>query len=723
MLGALLTGKLRQQFYSDVFRFGDSPEATRQVAAGYICLAGALSWTLGGVNILWLNPLTYGLIAVAALNAAMCFIGFLHLRWKRDPRVPLDWLLTAGLASSMLVAYFNAGIVAPVALSLPVLAGIAALYQRPKSRPLTYALGVGAIVTCALAATSVIGEPTTYTHLSYVIRVFMVLVASTLGLGALAWLAGVARDYLLDQTTLANAAIVDSAARARLALEAARVGLWEVPNASEPSFEVSESFQAVTGYSGAEFSAVFGNAERFIHADDVQALRDAFAVGRTRGTRIRIDFHLLTKSRGYRWFSARARYSENLDGAMRISGSLQDINFVKVAEEALRTGRDQARAANKAKSDFIAVMGHEVRTPLNAILGSVELLKRGLNEREGQEMIGLIDEAGRGLLAIVNDLLDVSRIDAGKLEITTAPTDIVALVRRTLDFWGPQASDKGIALGIDCSQADDTPVMLDAGRVRQIVGNLISNAIKFTDTGSVRLLVSTHERPDGRIDVAISVIDTGPGVPDAAAEGIFTAFEQPPGASSLGGAGLGLFISRRLARMMGGDLTLEPSRRNGAHFQLALTVDRAGVLPPEPRPLDPTQASWRGLHVLCVDDNDKNRRIAELLLGHLGFDVTLAASGGEALDVCAMKRFDLIMMDIVMPELDGIQTLLAIRSDRDGLNQATPGIALTAKLSPEDLEAYRGAGFDGVSGKPVDVAALTREIARVLAGRMPAIRE
>ena len=137
--------------------------------------------------------------------------------------------------------------------------------------------------------------------------------------------------------------------------------------------------------------------ERFIHADDVQSLRDAFAAGRARGTRIRLDFRLLTKSRGYRWFSTRARYSENPDGAMRISGSLQDINFIKVAEEALRTGRDQARAANKAKSDFIAVMGHEVRTPLHAILGSVELLKRGLDERESHEMLSLIDEAGCGL--------------------------------------------------------------------------------------------------------------------------------------------------------------------------------------------------------------------------------------------------------------------------------------------------------------------------------------
>jgi signal transduction histidine kinase/CheY-like chemotaxis protein len=722
VLEAVLTGKLRRQFYSDVFHFSDAPDAPRQVASGYICLAGSAGWLLGLINTIILNPTQVETLVLAGLNAAACITGFLRLRLKRDPRQAIDWLIWASLATAMFVAYRNAGVIVPIAFSFPVLAGIATLYQRPQMRPVTIVLGAGALVMSVLAAISVVGEPTTYTQLGYVIRVFVVIFATTIGLGAIAWISMLSRDYLLDQATLANNAIVESAARARLALEAARVGLWEVPNTEEQRFDVSESFQSVTGYSGAEFSGIFGNLEKFVHADDLKTLRDAFAAGRTRGSRIRADFRLLTKSRGYRWFSARARYSENPDGTTRISGSLQDINFIKVAEDALRSGRDQARAANKAKSDFIAVMSHEVRTPLNAILGSVEVLKRGLGESEGQEMLGLIDEAGRGLLAIVNDLLDVSRIDAGKLEIAPAPTDVSALVRRTVEFWGAQASNKGVHLSIDCDKADDSPLMLDAGRVRQIVGNLVSNAIKFTETGSVKTLVSMHELPDNRIEITVSVIDTGPGVPDDVAETIFAAFEQAPGTSSRGGAGLGLFISRRLARMMGGDLTLEPARRNGAHFRLTLTADRAGALRPEPEPVDPAPEAWRGLQVLCVDDNDKNRRIAELLLGQLGFVVTLAASGAEALDVCAMRRFDLILMDIVMPDLDGIQTLLGIRGDTESLNRMTPAVALTAKLSLDDLEAYREAGFEGVSGKPVDVGSLTREIARVLAARTSAIR-
>ena len=521
-----------------------------------------------------------------------------------------------------------------------------------------------------------------------------------------------------DQLKQTNDAFGDSASRASTALESARVGLWDVPDAASGRFLVTESFQAITGYNSEEFSAIFGNAEKFVHADDVKALRDAFAVGRERMSRIRVDFRLQTKARGYRWFSARARYVKNPDGATRISGSLQDINVVKVAEETLRASRDQARAANKAKSDFIGVMSHEVRTPLNAILGGVEVLKRGRHDSETTEMVSLIDDAGRGLLAIVNDLLDVTRIDAGKMEITRDALDLTTAVTRTVEFWRPQAREKGVALTVDCSEAADLPMlMLDAGRVRQIVGNLLSNAIKFTDTGTVKTMVSAYEGADGKMDVAISVIDTGPGVPDVVAETIFSAFEQAPGDSSRGGAGLGLFISRRLARMMGGNLTLEPARASGAHFRLTLSAARAGPIVARNNNQESITPDWQGLRILCVDDNDKNRRIAELLLGKLGFDVTLCASGGEALDICAMQRFDLVLMDIVMPDMDGLETLHRLRTDPDCLNRATPAVALTAKLALDDIASYMAGGFAGVAAKPISVVDLSSEITRVLAVR------
>ncbi len=679
-----------------------------------MALAACLGWSIGALGTLALNPLHVEALALTAANAIASLIGFLTLRIRRDPRLMLDWMIIFALVSIAVIALDHAGVMPPVMLSLPVLGGVAALYQRPRMRPVTLGLALIAVAICVGVMMGFIGTPTTYTTRAYFFAVLTVLFGSTLALGGLGWISVMARDYTLEQMQRENEAIVESAARARMALEAARVGLWDVPDVRVQRFAVSDSFQAVTGYTGEEFSGIFGNLEKYVHPDDVATIREAFAVGRERLSRIRVDFRLLTKSRGYRWFTVRARYSANPDGSMRMSGSLQDINFIKVAEEALRAGRDQARAASKAKSDFIAVMSHEVRTPLNAIMGSVELLKRGPSGTEAMEMIELIEEAGRGLLAIVNDLLDVSRIEAGKLEISPAPTDIASLVTRAVEFWGPQASDKGLALKVACEAGDNPELMLDAGRIRQIVGNLLSNAIKFTDMGEVSVHLSLQPAPGGRVQATISVRDTGPGVPEAEADRIFLAFEQARGDASRGGAGLGLFISRRLARMMGGDLTLEPSESGGSHFRLTLAADRADGSLGRDAPRDPEDASWEGLHVLCVDDNENNRRIAELLLGEMGFQVTLAASGAEAVDLCGLQPFDLILMDIVMPDMNGIETLQQMRSDSHSLNRTTPAIALTAKLSPSDLTSYLAAGFEGVSGKPIEIAALAREAARVL---------
>jgi CheY-like chemotaxis protein len=229
--------------------------------------------------------------------------------------------------------------------------------------------------------------------------------------------------------------------------------------------------------------------------------------------------------------------------------------------------------------------------------------------------------------------------------------------------------------------------------------------------------ISAHEGEEGRIDVVISVIDTGPGVPGDVAEAIFSAFEQAPGAASRGGAGLGLFISRRLARMMGGDLTLEPARAKGAHFRLTLSAARVDPEMLKTATPDIDDAQWQGLRILCVDDNDKNRRIAALLLGKLGLDVTLCASGEEALDLCATQPFDVILMDIIMPEMDGLETLRRLRTESDSLNRATPAVALTAKIAPEDIASYLQAGFASVSAKPINVADVASAIARVLAER------
>lgn len=715
IFAALISGDLRQRFYADVVHFSRAPDGARQVAAGYVCLIMTAAWTISAIATAFAYPTFPATAVLCALNAGAAWLAFSCIARRRDPRRVIDWTLPLYCVTMAIAQYTQSTYVAPIVVTLPVMAAIAALYQKRSMRGVTIAIGVVTLAFCITAALGFIGTPPTQSSTARAAMVFAGLFATMIALFWIARMEILAREYMHDQLKQSNDAIGDSAARAGTALEAARVGLWDVPDAARRQFLATESFQAITGYTSAEFSKIFGATEDFVHADDLPALHNAFRSGRERMSRIRVDFRLLTKARGYRWFSARARYVANADGTTRISGSLQDINVVKVAEDALRASRDQARAANKAKSDFIAVMSHEVRTPLNAILGGVEVLKRGRHDNETAEMVGLIDDAGRGLLAIVNDLLDVSRIDAGRMDITPAPLDLIAEVTRIVDVWGAQAREKGLELTVDCSEATDLPLlMLDAGRVRQIVGNLLSNAIKFTERGSIRTRISAYEREDGRIDFTVSVIDTGSGVPDAVAETIFSAFEQAPGDSSRGGAGLGLFISRRLARMMGGDLTLEPARTNGAHFRLSLSAACAAPSLSKAAPSESEQRDWMGLRILCVDDNDKNRRIAELLLGKLGFEVTLCASGHEALDICAMREFDLVLMDIVMPEMDGIETLHRLRIEPRNLNRETPAIALTAKLARDDIAAYMAAGFAGIAAKPINVSDLASEISRTL---------
>ncbi len=713
VISAFLTGRLRSRFYADAGMLGGQVDATWQVACGYLCLAAFVGWLLSSVMVLVANPAHMPSHVIAILIAGACYFGFAQMRVRRNVQGVVDGLLLAHLLVVAVLAYRHAGIIAPVAAILPIIAGVSMMFQRGRMRLATLVLVVAVTVFSLVCAVGSIGIPTTYSFAASTIVTFVILLLSAVALGGMAWIANMSRDYAIVQLQTASDVILENAARSRVALEAARVGLWDVSNLAAQRFHASESFQAVTGYTGEEFDAIWRDLGSFVHPDDIATLRDAFAVARARMSRLRVDFRLNTRTRGYRWFSARARYITNSDGSIRISGSLQDINFLKVAEDALRQGRDQARAADKAKSDFIAMMSHEVRTPLNAIMGAVEVLKRGAPEQEATELVSLIDDAGRGLLAIVSDLLDVSKIDAGKLEILTGPTDIQALVNRTVDVWRPQAVDKGLTLDVNTSGTDVGMLMVDGGRIRQILGNLLSNAIKFTDAGVIRVVLSTHEQADGRIEIALSVIDSGSGVPDAVAETIFAPFEQSPGNASRGGTGLGLFISRRLARLMGGDLTLEPARRDGAHFRISLAADRTAereqIHDPDADPV------WSGRQVLCVDDNEQNRRIVELLLSKFGMEITLCASGAEAIDVCGLHAFDVILMDIVMPGMDGMETLRGLRADVDGLNRQTPAIALTAKLSNENVASYIAAGFAGVAGKPINVRELVEAIAPALA--------
>ena len=419
-------------------------DATSQVATGYMCLAATIGLTISFFTVLAINPRHIEAHVLTVLNGAGCYYAFLKMKRRQDPRPLVEWVILLYLVTAATISFRHSGIIAPVVFSLPAVAGLAALFVRPTMRLVLLVVGIAVAVSIFVFASGLAGTPSPYSFQTRSIMGYFAMAISTIALGGLAWLSNLSRDFALDRLTEANTLIVENAARSRVALEAARVGLWDVPDAELRKFHVSESFQSITGYTADEFNDVFSALDQFVHPEDIVQLREAFALGRKRMSRLRVDFRLKTKARGYRWFSARARYSRNPDGTTRISGSLQDINFIKAAEEALRAGRDRAREANKAKSDFIAVMSHEVRTPLNAILGSVEVLKRG-EPRQGDRRTGRPDRRCRAWPARHRQR------PAGRLEDRGRQARDIALARlisprsstRTVDFWRPQATRQG----------------------------------------------------------------------------------------------------------------------------------------------------------------------------------------------------------------------------------------------------------------------------------------
>jgi len=369
VLWAFITGRLRQQFFADARAFAGDEEATRMLGAGYVCLAGAIGWSFGVIFTAIFNPSQMFSQTIGVISAAAGIYGFNCIRRRKDPRPVMAVMVMGLLAAVMLASFTNSGLLAPIVLSMPIAVGLMVVYMRGALRYISMAVCAVVVVFCYLSATGVIGVPPTYTENNYWAMTFVILAGSFVCLGAVTSIANFSRDFAIEQARAANDAIMESANRSRLAMEAAKVGLWDIPNVELRRFSTSDSFESITGYTAEEFNALFGNLDKFVHPDDAAPLRETFALGRKRMSRLRVDFRLKTKTRGYRWFTCRARYSTNPDGSQRLSGSLQDINFIKAAEDALRAGRDRAREANKAKSDFIALMSHEVRTPLNAILG------------------------------------------------------------------------------------------------------------------------------------------------------------------------------------------------------------------------------------------------------------------------------------------------------------------------------------------------------------------
>ncbi len=380
--------------------------------------------------------------------------------------------------------------------------------------------------------------------------------------------------------------------------------------------------------------------------------------------------------------------------------------------------RRDAEAATEAKSAFVAAVSHELRTPISGVLAAASELARGAEDPKQAECAAIVAESGRFMQTLLNDLLDLSKIEAGRMSVEAVPFELEAFGREVTRFWGLEAEKRGIPLHFrGCTQGWYSG---DPLRLRQIVNNLLSNALKFTGPEGVRLMLDTAPAPDGRARLTIRVTDTGEGIPPARLARLFAPFDQTDVsiARTHGGTGLGLAISRELARLMGGDLTVVSPLGEGATFTLTITLPHAeapaaAAAHDAPRAAEPTA---QALRVLVVDDHEINRRTLGLLLLPLGADVVTAADGREALEIAARQSFDVVLMDVVMPVLDGREATRRLRADA-GPNRETPVVGVTGGDSPAEIAACLAAGMSGWVAKPLSAQALYNAIEAALSDR------
>lgn len=429
------------------------------------------------------------------------------------------------------------------------------------------------------------------------------------------------------------------------------------------------------------------------------------------------------------------------------------------SERAARRTAESRRAAleraGQSKSTFIASVGHDLRTPLSAILTGAAELRRQARDANERSQAALIEDAGEMMNRLLDDLLDQSRLEAGRMEIDPVVFNLRELLARSAQFWQSQARARGVRLIVEGGRYVPAWIKADPVRVRQILNNLLSNAVKFTEEGTIRIRLNAWPSDDGRCAMTIEVVDTGTGMDPEQLKRLFMPYDQTRSgvARDYGGSGLGLWISRGLAQLMGGRLTVRSEKGVGTAFTLALVVDEAEapvlaaslpdvdrvgagftvlaappveprldtpVPPPnEPAPVEtvsvPPDGDGGSLRVLVVDDHDINRRAIQLILAPLGCDVCEADNGRVALDMAAAQPFDIIFMDVRMPELDGRETTRRLRAG-DGPNQQTPVIAVTADTAPDDVRACAQAGMTWFVGKPLTPATLLGALQSVMSG-------
>ncbi len=487
-----------------------------------------------------------------------------------------------------------------------------------------------------------------------------------------------------------------------------------------PLVFVSDAIETMTGYPAADFlgdppKRLFGE---LVHPDDLPAVQQGGRSAIEQRRAFTLEYRIIHRDGSIHWFWGNGNVVLGPTGEVELlDGVVLDISNRRLMEQDLRIAKERAEGAAAARAAFLANMSHEIRTPMNSILGFTDVLLHGELTAVQRRHLDTVRNAGRSLLRLLNAILDTAKLDKGAVELELHDFSLLALSDELSSTMGNAAKAKGLSMSLHYDPALPNWIHGDELRVRQVLTNLLDNAIKFTSQGGVALAASAEREGERRM-VHFAVSDSGIGIASDRMAAIFEPFVQADASMNrrFGGTGLGTTICKQLVELMGGRLWAESTPGQGSTFHVMLPLlaarDEAVRSAVAPTLLPP-------MHILAADDVPQNLEVLMLLLAKLGHTVTGASDGAMAAQLASEAQFDAILMDVQMPGMDGLEATRRIRADEAATGRKrTPVIAMTASVLERDRDATREAGMDGFTTKPVDIAVLTQELARVLG--MPA---
>lgn len=494
------------------------------------------------------------------------------------------------------------------------------------------------------------------------------------------------------------------------------VGTWEW-HVQTGETDFNDKWAAIIGYKLEELQPTnFNTWGGLVHPDDLDFCQTNLTEHfEGRSGHYICEFRMRHKDGHWVWVQARGKVVEwALDGKpLRMAGTHIDITYRKNIEEELAVAKHKAEEASHAKSDFLANMSHELRTPMMGIRGVLDLLRENDQVKgAANDLLDDLDDSSKSLMGLLDDILDLSKIEAGKLTLDFSVWEPAKIVRSLANMFAVSASKKGVLVRTNAEEHFGYFCSIDDLRFRQILANLVNNAVKFTDEGEVNIELNIQKGPEKDL-LQVKVHDTGIGMSPDVLKDIFERFRQADQGTSrkFGGSGLGLAICQELTVLFNGTLEVESEPDKGTTFTLNIPV-----LPTEAVIRNENQVSLPPMYILLVEDNMVNQKVVSSMLSHRGHKIDTADNGLQAVEKARLEKYDLILMDMHMPEMDGIEATTIIKNE-GGKNSQIPIIAFTADAVSVHHGDYRNAGVDGIITKPIMFEKLSMKIAEILAAR------